>query len=116
VNRRFLKCRQAQFFSPTPRNELLDNPTQEAAIGVKLRRPIGGNDQQLSGLTALSDIGQPLQRRDVAPVKVFDNEHQAAASRRGNEDLSGLAHHPLSCGTLQLPLQRVQFGSIDQER
>ena len=56
--------------------QVLHDHSQRVADAYHLGRSIGANDEQPCPLRPPRYDGQEVQRRDIAPVEIFEKQHQ----------------------------------------
>ena len=77
---------------------------------------IGAEQEEARRIGTTRDIRQPRQRRHIAPVEVFQHQHERAL---GGEDIQGfgqLAQHAGLCGLTRGPLEALPCGRRHQHR
>jgi hypothetical protein len=111
---------ERQFLALLPRDEFLLHRLERVPAGNQLRRPVGPDQHQVSRPTASGDIGDQVQRRVVAPVKVLQHEHERRVGRQGIQRITHFAQHPLARGARRVAAEqfavcgRHQRGQLHQ--
>ena len=77
--------------------------------GKDLDRAIRAEQQQPRGRRPSAEVGQPVERGDVAPVEILEPQHERLHRGQGLDSLGQLAQHSLPGHGGGLPLQGVQL-------
>ena len=98
------------------RRELLLDDTERVRAHDHVDGTIGGEEHQASGLSAPGKGRDEIERRVVAPVDVFQHEHEWHLGGQRLERLGHLAEHPLPRGAEDLSLETIAVGRRNQRR
>src|SRR5215510_6181933 len=86
-------------------------PTQ-----IHFNRPPGSDDEQARRFAPLRQRRNEIQRRVIAPVQVFDHQHEWSVGRQRLDRSDNLAQHPLTRRPENLTLQRFASGGVKERR
>jgi hypothetical protein len=92
-DRRLAQQLQPQFRALPVQRQILFDGLQGMPMDGHLHRAIRANEQEPGGLPPLRQPGYEVQRGMIAPVQVFENEHQRTLCRDGIHRLGQLAQH-----------------------
>ena len=99
-----------QFFALPTRSKLLLHRLERVPARNQLRRPVGPDHHQVRSPTPAGDVRDQVQRREVAPVKVFQHEHQRRKRRQRIEHLAHFPQHPLARRAKCLAAEEIAIG------
>ena len=85
---------QPQLFPLPPPTQLLHHAAQRMRPEHHLHRTIRPQHQQPRRLAPLRQVGEGLDRRVIAPLQVFQDQHQHPVGRQHLQRLGELAQHP----------------------
>ena len=92
-----------------PPTQLLDHAAQGMPLEQHLHRPIRPHHQQPRRLGPLRQVGEGLDRRVVAPLQVFQDQHQRPVGRQHLQRLGEFAQHPGRRQPVQAALESLQL-------
>ena len=100
---------QPEVDRPPPPTQLLDHAAQGMPPEQHLHRPIRPHHQQPRQLGPLPQVGEGLDRRMVAPLQVFQDQHQRPVGRQHLQRLGEFTQHVGRRRPLQAALEALQF-------
>ena len=133
-NRLLVQVLEGQLCTLLLGSQLLFDGLQRMPARDELCRPVSTDDHQPRFASLPRHVRDQVQRRVVAPVQIFQHEHQRRFSREGVKRVAHLSQHPLARGPediaperlpilrpharwqLQQPHRRVGPQHIDHER
>ena len=96
--------------------ELLLDGLQRMRRARHIRRPVRSQDQQTRRVPTPGQHAQQIDRGRVAPVQVFQYQHERRVTRHRLERLHQLPQHSLSRRALRAPLYRLHVVVRQQPR
>ena len=94
--------------------KLPEHAAQRRVVEHRFKRAIGPEHEQPGRVTATRHVGQPIERRVVAPLQVLEDEDQGFDGREGLDGFGELAEHAFGtdgCGRIASRRgQRRQMG------
>ena len=107
---------ERQLLALLPGDELLLDRLERVAAHDQFRGPIGPDQHQVSGAAAAGDVGDQVERREVAPVQVFQHEHQRRPRGQRIQGLAHLAEHALARRAAGVAGEALAIGRRHQRR
>ena len=84
--------------------------------GRHVGRPVGSEHEQPRGLAPAGQAGQQVDGGRVAPVQVFQDEHEKLVGAQGVEGVEQLTEHPVTRGPLRSTLHGFEVFVHQQRR
>ncbi len=112
----FLEVFQRQFFALLPGQQFAFDGFEWMSGDDQLDRPIGANQHQMCGMTLSCQVRDQVQRRVIAPVKIFQDKHQRHVGGQHLQSLTHFPQHPLASRSKHLPTEQFTIGCVDQRR
>jgi hypothetical protein len=74
-----------------------------------VHRPIRAQHQQPRGFATPGHVGEPLDGRQIAPVQIFQHQHEGALGRQRPDHLGQLPQHPRLRGAAHPALEGFEL-------
>src|SRR6202023_602831 len=112
----FAQQLEPQLLAISVKFELLLHRAQRVIAREHLGWSIRPENEQARRLSSPGDRRNQFERRKIAPVEIFEREHQRRFRREGLQRLRHLAQHPLLSNSLSSCLQLFPIGVAQQRR